>query len=168
VRTAAPIIPGRHHHDVDALRHVQQPERHVVAGRHHQRVPGGEPGRDLLGEHRRLHLVRDQQQRHVGGPCGVRDGAGVEACVPSGRQVLVVAVAHDQLADAAVPHVLDLCRALVAVAEDGDGAAGEHAAVGVGVGVDGRGATGTGRKATNSRAPIQPCRRVRRESSHAE
>src|SRR5690606_16601398 len=85
--------------------------------------------RDLVAVHRGLDRVRDEERDDVGCGDGVGDGTHVEAGRARGGGGAAVRAQADRGGDAAVVQVERVGVTLTAVADDGDAAAGEHAAV---------------------------------------
>ena len=104
--------------------------------RAHQHVAGLEVRLDFALEEVALQLVGDEDVDDVGGLGGVGGAHRLEAVAD--RQVVVLAAGAlaDDDVDAGVAEVLGLGVALRAVADDGDGLAGEGVHVGVFVVVD--------------------------------
>ena len=116
---------------VDALGRLHVAEVDVESVRTHQHVAGLEVRLDFALEQVALQLVGDENVDHVGGLGGVGGAHRLEAVTD--RQVVVLAAGAlaDDDVDARVAEVLGLSVALRAVADDGDGLAGQGIHVGV-------------------------------------
>jgi hypothetical protein len=92
-------------------------------------------GRNLGGEHAGHHFVGDEEQDHAALGGGPGDGQHGKTVVAGPAGIFVLAVTDDDL-QVAIAQVQRLGAALVAIADDGDGAGGQEGQVRMGVGVE--------------------------------
>ena len=135
--------PHRRHQDRrHPLGHVQLAETHAETVGEHQHLARREIAANLVAEDFGLKFVGQQHGDDVGPPGGLGGRNRLEAVLD---RLLVIRrfrqFGHNHLA-AAIAEVLRLGVALRAVAQNGDGLAGQQRKIGVLVGVDFRGHNG--------------------------
>ncbi len=97
----------------------------VEAVGEHERLARGHVGRDFVVVEIGLDMIGDQDHDHVGGLGGVGGGEDLEAGGLGLGDALAAGGQADDDIDAGIAEVQGVGVALAAVADDGDGAAGE-------------------------------------------